>query len=166
LSVSIKTKEVYVSAQNEGVPRMFGIRNVRAGVEESELVDEVHDALGANASLKGDAELRIKLLRPAYRHYVLVILVLGFALNFLDRQIISVLLQPLKETFHVSDTLLGFLSGLSFALFYVTLGIPIAAMADRRSRRVIITLSMTMLSGTVSRLGVAVTNQAILRRRR
>jgi predicted MFS family arabinose efflux permease len=144
LSVSIKTKEVYVSAQNEGVPRMFSIRNVRVGVEESELVDEVHDALGANASLKGDAELRIKLLRPAYRHYVLVILVLGFALNFLDRQIISVLLQPLKETFHVSDTLLGFLSGLSFALFYVTLGIPIAAMADRRSRRVIITLSMTM----------------------
>ena len=110
---------------------------------------------GAEAWVRRDAELRAQLLRPRYRNYVLAVLLVGSSLNFMDRQIIGVLLQPLKEAFHVSDTYLGFLSGLSFALFYVTLGIPIAAVSDRRSRRVIITLSMTVWSAMTAICGFA-----------
>ena len=89
----------------------------------------------------------------AYRGYVLFLVVIGFALNFVDRQIVSVLLQPIKQDLHLSDTWLGFLSGLAFALFYATLGLPIARRTDFGSRRIIMTVSvaiwsaMTMLCG-------------------
>lgn len=99
--------------------------------------------------------LRNDLMRPGYRNYVLFIVLFGFALNFLDRQIISILLQPIKEDLQVSDTMLGFLSGLSFALFYATLGIPIAAMADRGSRKVILAVSIGVWSVMTAMCGLA-----------
>jgi predicted MFS family arabinose efflux permease len=66
--------------------------------------------------------------------------------NFVDRQILSILLQPIKQDFSLSDTQLGFLSGISFAIFYATLGIPIALWADRGNRRNIVALATTTFS--------------------
>ncbi len=82
----------------------------------------------------------------AYRHYVLAILTAMYVVNYLDRQILAILLQPIKNEFHVSDTALGMLAGTTFALFYATLGIPIARLADRASRRNIIAVSLGLFS--------------------
>jgi predicted MFS family arabinose efflux permease len=81
-----------------------------------------------------------------YRRWALGILTLVYVSNFVDRQILSILLEPIKQTFELSDTQLGFLSGISFALFYATLGIPIAMWADRGNRRNIITLATAVFS--------------------
>ena len=70
---------------------------------------------------------------PRYRNYALAVLFLGYVINFVDRSILSILLEPIKLDLVLNDTQLGFLGGLAFAVFYTTLGIPIAALADRRS---------------------------------
>lgn len=84
---------------------------------------------------------------PAYRNYALAILMFAYTTNYVDRQILSILLQPIKLELGLSDTQLGFLSGLTFAIFYATLGVPIAMWADRGNRRNIITLALTIFSG-------------------
>lgn len=81
-----------------------------------------------------------------YRHYILVILTLMYVVNYLDRQVLNILLPPIKAEFGVSDALLGLLAGPTFALFYATLGIPIARFADRHSRRNIIATAMGLFS--------------------
>jgi len=89
----------------------------------------------------------------AYRRYVLGLLAIVYVFNFTDRQILAILMQPIKEDLLLSDTQLGLLSGIAFALFYVTMGIPIARLADRYNRVNIISISvflwslMTALSG-------------------
>ncbi|WP_447751277.1 spinster family MFS transporter [Sphingopyxis fribergensis] len=77
--------------------------------------------------------------------YLFVLFLVGTS-NYVDRNIIGVLLEPIKQEFGVSDTMLGLLSGISFALFYATLGIPVARWADRGDRRFIITISLTIWS--------------------
>jgi MFS family permease len=75
--------------------------------------------------------------------------------NYADRNVLSVLLPAIKAEFHASDTMLGLLTGLAFALLYATLGLPVARLADRGNRKWIVTLSlivwsvMTALSGVV-----------------
>lgn len=96
-----------------------------------------------------------RLLRPAYRNSVLGLVVIGFALNFLDRQILSILMQPIKVELGISDTALGFLSGLAFALFYALIGVPLARVADRRSRRTIMAVSMAVWSAATALCGLA-----------
>jgi len=81
-----------------------------------------------------------------YRHYVLAILTLVYVVNFVDRQVLNILLQPIKEEFHVSDSILGLLAGPTFAIFYATLGIPVAWLADRFNRRNIITAALALFS--------------------
>jgi predicted MFS family arabinose efflux permease len=94
--------------------------------------------------------------RPAYRNYVLLILFLAYVANIMDRAVLSVLLHPIKLEFGASDTQLGLLGGLAFAVFYSTLGIPIAALADRSSRRNVLAVAiatwsvMTVLCGKAS----------------
>lgn len=104
------------------------------------------------------------------RNYTLFMLVLIFASSHVDRQIIAVLAESIKLDLLLSDSQLGFLIGLSFALFYATLGIPIAFLADRKSRKNIITAAviiwsfMTALSGlaanylqlALARIGVGI----------
>lgn len=82
----------------------------------------------------------------AYRRYVLVLLTLGYTANYLDRQVLAILMQPIKLDLALTDTQLGFLSGITFAIFYATLGVPIALWADRVNRRNIIALSLTIFS--------------------
>ena len=72
------------------------------------------------------------------RNYTLAMLVAIYASSHVDRQIVSILAESIKLELLLSDTQLGFLIGLSFAIFYATLGIPIATLADRYSRRKII----------------------------
>lgn len=91
----------------------------------------------------------------AYKHYVIGILLVVYTFNFVDRQILALLLQPIKEELQLSDTQLGLLSGLAFALFYATLGIPIARLADRYNRVTIISVSVALWSGMTALCGLA-----------
>lgn len=104
------------------------------------------------------------------RRYTLAVLVVVYTFNFVDRQILSILLPAIKAEFVINDWVLGFISGSAFAIFYATLGIPIALIADRWNRRNLIAISlavwscMTALSGaaanvtqlTLARIGVGV----------
>ena len=89
-----------------------------------------------------------------YSWYVLTLLFFVYLSNHIDRQILNILMEPIKEEFGASDFMMGLLAGPTFALFYATAGIPIARIADRASRRNIIAISaavwsiMTALSGT------------------
>jgi MFS family permease len=81
-----------------------------------------------------------------YARYVLGVLFLVYVVNFIDRQILSILLDPIKQELDASDTQMGFLTGFAFALFYTGFGIPIARWADRGVRRSIIALGLTVWS--------------------
>lgn len=89
------------------------------------------------------------------RWWMLLVLFLVATCSYLDRHIVSVLLEPIKKEFGVSDTLLGLLSGFAFAIFYATLGIPVARWADRGNRRSIVTLAVTLWSGFTVLCGYA-----------
>jgi len=82
-----------------------------------------------------------------YRRYVLAVLVLVYIVNFIDRQVFSILIEPIKADIHLSDTQLGFLGGVAFAFFYTFAGIPIARWADRGNRVTIVTLALVIWSG-------------------
>ncbi len=92
---------------------------------------------------------------PAYRYYVLAILVFVYMLNFVDRQIIGILAAPLKQEFDLSDSQFGLLGGIAFASVYSTLAIPLAWLADRSSRVWIMTGALTVWSGFTALCGVA-----------
>ena len=89
------------------------------------------------------------------RYYTLFILVLIYASSHIDRQIVAILAESIKQDLNLSDSQLGFLIGLSFALFYATLGIPIAILADRYSRRNIIAASVIIWSFMTALCGLA-----------
>lgn len=92
---------------------------------------------------------------PAYANYVLALLSLVYVFNFVDRQILSMLIEPIKQEFGVSDTAMGILTGFAFVVFYTLAGIPIARWADRSSRKVIITLALTIWSAMTAACGLA-----------
>ncbi len=90
-----------------------------------------------------------------YRWYALGLLTLVFTSSHVDRQIMGMLLQPIKMELGATDTQMGFLVGLTFALFYATLGMPIAMFADRSNRRNIITGALVIWSGMTALCGYA-----------
>jgi MFS family permease len=92
---------------------------------------------------------------PAYRLYVLAVLTVVYIFNFLDRQLLVILQEPIKAELGLSDTQLGLLTGFAFALFYVVCGIPIARWADRGVRRNVIALSLTVWSAMTAMCGLA-----------
>lgn len=73
-----------------------------------------------------------------YAWYVVVLLTLIYTVSFIDRQILALMIGPIRRDFGITDTQVSLLIGLAFALFYTFLGIPIARLADRHSRRAII----------------------------
>ncbi|MGD9661854.1 MAG: spinster family MFS transporter [Porticoccaceae bacterium] len=81
-----------------------------------------------------------------HKSYVLFICFLVYTFNYVDRQILIILAEPIKNEFGLSDSHLGFLTGTAFALFYATLGIPIAHLADRLNRVNIIAISLAIWS--------------------
>jgi len=90
-----------------------------------------------------------------YRNYVLAVLCIVYIFNFIDRQVLSVFIDPIKAEFEVSDTAMGLLVGFAFALFYTFAGIPIARWADRGVRRSIIALGLAIWSGMTVASGLA-----------
>ncbi len=91
----------------------------------------------------------------SYRRFVLVMLTIVYAFNFIDRQILVILQEAIKADMGLSDVQLGLLSGFSFAVIYVTAGIPIAYWADRGNRRNIVALSLSVWSGMTAISGLA-----------
>ncbi len=91
----------------------------------------------------------------AYRYYVLGILVIVYTMNFLDRQILGILAGDIKKELSLTDTQLALMGGLAFAVLYSTLGLPIAWLADRSSRRRIMTYALAIWSGFTALCGLA-----------
>jgi predicted MFS family arabinose efflux permease len=90
-----------------------------------------------------------------YLNYVIAVLWVVMLLRFVDLQIVAVLLESIRREFEVSDTLLGFMTGSAFAIFYGTLGIPIAWLADRYNRRNIIAAALGLWSAMTAACGLA-----------
>lgn len=88
------------------------------------------------------------------RGRALALLTIVYAFNFLDRQILGILVPPIKAEFALTDTQLGLLGGLAFALFYATLAVPIALVADRMNRVNIITVSLALWSAFTALCGL------------
>ena len=94
-------------------------------------------------------------MKAFYKNYLLVLLMVILAFNYVDRLAVSLVLQDIKTDFHLSDTQLGLLSGLAFALFYSIMGIPIARWADNGNRVAVITVTTALWSGAVALCGFA-----------
>ena len=92
-----------------------------------------------------------------YKWYSLSVLTAVYASSQVDRQIMGMLLEPIRLELGASDTAMGFLVGMTFAIFYATLGMPIAMLADRTNRRNIITAAITVWSGMTVLCGYAQT---------
>lgn len=86
---------------------------------------------------------------------VLAMLLLVYTFNFLDRQILGILVQPIKADLHLTDTQMGLLGGTAFAILYSTLAIPLALIADRTSRSWVITVSLSVWSLFTALCGAA-----------
>ena len=102
------------------------------------------------------------LTKTWYTYYVLVLLTLGYVINTMDRsQILAASLQAIKKEFAASDFQMGVLTGIPFAVFYAVMGIPIAAWADRSSRRNVLAIAVASWSAMTGIFGMAV-NYAML----
>jgi predicted MFS family arabinose efflux permease len=100
------------------------------------------------------AEQPIPSTAPRDRWYVLAVLTLVYALNIADRFSISTLIEPIRQELQLSDSGIAFLTGVALALFYVTIGIPIATLADHANRRNILALALAVWSGMTALCGI------------
>lgn len=96
--------------------------------------------------------MRTETIRP---RLTLALLTIVYVVNFVDRQLVGILGQPMKAELGLSDTQLGLLGGVAFALFYTALGLPIARLAERRSRVGIIAISLAAWSAMTALCGMA-----------
>jgi predicted MFS family arabinose efflux permease len=78
-----------------------------------------------------------------------------YVLNFLDRQLVSILAKPIQDTLHITDGQLGKLTGFYFALFYCFIAIPIGWLADRTSRTKVLSIACALWSGATAACGMA-----------
>ncbi|WP_374575637.1 spinster family MFS transporter [Phenylobacterium sp.] len=104
----------------------------------------------ATAAIATDAPLS-----AGYRRYAMGLLLGIYVINFLDRQVVNILAEPIKTDLGLADWQLGLMSGLAFALFYTVLGIPIARLAERKSRPMIIGGAIAAWSGFTMLCGTA-----------
>lgn len=93
--------------------------------------------------------------RAVSRRLLLAMLLLAYVFNFLDRQILGILAQPIKADLGLSDTEFGAIGGLAFALLYSVLGVPLAFLADRTSRSSVIAVSLVVWSAFTALCGAA-----------
>jgi MFS family permease len=91
----------------------------------------------------------------SYQYYVLVVLVIGYIFNTMDRSVLGILLQPIKEELQLSDAGLAWLTGPAFAVFYSVLGVPIARLADRWSRVNVLAISIAIWTAATALCGAA-----------
>jgi len=92
--------------------------------------------------------------RPLYAWYVVCLLTIIYIVGYIDRYILSLLIEPIKETLYLNDFQIGLLIGPAFVVFYVTLGVPIGWLADRKSRRIIVTVGITLWSLMTAACGI------------
>ncbi len=95
------------------------------------------------------------LLRPGYQRWLVAVLLLVSAMNFADRAVLSVLAQPIKEDLKLTDTELGMLQGLGFAILYSVLGLPLGWLAERVSRKGLIAVCVAAWSVASAACGMA-----------
>lgn len=88
-------------------------------------------------------------------HYPLLLITAVYVSNYVDRQILAILIPQIKADLDLTDTQLGLLSGFAFAIFYATLGLPIARLADRSNRRNILVIATASWSGFTALCGFA-----------
>ena len=90
----------------------------------------------------------------SYKHYILSLLTTVATFNYIDRYLLSLVLEPIKQEFQLSDSQLGFLTGFGFALFYGVAGIPIARWADRGNRNIIVSVTTGLWSAMLVLCGL------------
>ncbi|WP_129780126.1 spinster family MFS transporter [Peristeroidobacter soli] len=95
------------------------------------------------------------MLESRYKNYLLTVLLVIFASNYLDRLTLGLLLEDIRAELALTDTQLGFLTGLAFAMFHAVLGVPIARWADRGNRVTIISVTAMLWGGAMALCGVA-----------
>ena len=100
--------------------------------------------------------------QPRYAWYVVAVLTLANVSAFIDRQVLGLLVAPLRRDLGITDTQMGVLYGLAFALFYTLLGIPLGRLADRGSRRLIIGVGIAAWSVMTVLCGIARTYDQLL----
>lgn len=88
-------------------------------------------------------------------HLSLALLALVYIFSYIDRQVIAIVIEPIKHEFGASDTLMGLLTGLAFGLLYAALGVPVGRLADRSSRRRIVAVCCTLWSFATLACGLA-----------
>ena len=104
---------------------------------------------------KSDPKPKTSLKWTSYQKYIIFILLLVHTFNLMDRQLINVLSPAIKQEFVLSDSQIGVLTGLSFALLYAIFGFPIARLADKKNRVNIIAICLALWSAMTALCGVA-----------
>ena len=107
------------------------------------------------ATIADGARPSIPLVSAGYRRYALLLLMLVYTVNFLDRQVVTILAEPIKNDLHIADWQIGLMTGFAFAVFYTVLGLPIARIAESFNRVWIIGASLTVWSGFTLACGAA-----------
>ncbi|HSG89244.1 MAG TPA: MFS transporter [Pseudomonadales bacterium] len=113
------------------------------------------DVTATGPSRAGAAGAEEPPVSDGYRRYAIGLLFFVYVFNFIDRQIVTILAEPIKRDLGLADWQLGLMTGTAFAVFYCTLGIPIARLAERRNRPWIIGLSLAAWSGFTALCGLA-----------
>jgi MFS family permease len=107
------------------------------------------EATGSDASGDGDWP------NPVYSWYVVAVLMLAYTNSFIDRQILNLLIEPIRADLEISDTQVSLLAGFAFAIFYTLMGVPIARLADQKNRKVIIVTGIAVWSAMTAACGAA-----------
>ena len=92
---------------------------------------------------------------PTYAWYVVGVLTLAYTCSFIDRQILTLLIEPIRRDLDINDTQFSLLGSLAFSIFYTVLGIPLARLADQKSRRNLMTAGVTLWSLMTAACGLA-----------
>lgn len=102
----------------------------------------------------GAAPEGVRAVSPGYRNYAMGLLLLIYVMNFVDRQVVNILAEPIKRELGLLDWQLGAMSGFAFAVFYTVLGLPIARLAERGNRPYIIGVALAVWSGFTALCGL------------
>ena len=111
-------------------------------------MSDIDQSIGISDSARTVKRAEAKVTWPSQRYawYVIALLTLAYALAILDRVSIALLIEPLEESLHITDTQFGLLQGMAFSLFYSVLGLPIGMLCDRTRRAPILTAGLALWS--------------------
>lgn len=111
--------------------------------------------MAQTAALEGAGAAERPMFSERYTRWALILLMLVYTSNFIDRTILSTLGQPIKVDLKISDASLGLLQGFAFAVFYTTLGLPIARVAEHRNRVSVLSVCLVVWSAMTALCGLA-----------